>query len=102
VISRYSGISASALLTAIIPLFELDTYGDIPVMMMETVPGDTCDPTVEESFIEAVKPGYDGKIAKIERFAFYERSKGAFAIVVTGETRKYGNVILKKGVTPIV
>jgi len=95
------GITASALLAAIIPLFELDTYGDVPVMMMETVPGDTCDPTVEVAFKEAVSPGYKGPIEKIERFAFYERSKKAFAIVVTGETRKYGNVILKKGVTPI-
>jgi L-fucose mutarotase len=95
------GIPASALLAAIIPLFELDKYGEIPVMMMETVPGDTCDPSVEVAFKDAVKASYGGEIAKIERFAFYERSKKAFAIVATGETRKYGNVILKKGVTPI-
>ena len=35
-----------------------------------------------------------------ERFAFYERAKKAFAVVISGETAKYGNVILKKGVTP--
>jgi L-fucose mutarotase/ribose pyranase (RbsD/FucU family) len=55
----------------------------------------------ETSFKAALLPDYQGEIEKMERFAFYERSKAAFAIVVTGETRKYGNVILKKGVTPI-
>ncbi|RDW88404.1 L-fucose mutarotase [Coleophoma cylindrospora] len=98
---RADGISASALLEAIIPLFELDTYGVTPVIMMDVVKGDSCDPTVETSFKKAVAPGYQGEIEKMERFAFYERAKGAFCIVVTGETRKYGNVILKKGVTPI-
>ena len=39
--------------------------------------------------------------SRMERFAFYERAKKAYAIVLTGETRKYGNVILKKGVTPV-
>jgi L-fucose mutarotase len=34
----------------------------------------------------------------LERFAFYERAAGAFAVVATGETRVYGNVILRKGV----
>ena len=38
---------------------------------------------------------------RIERFAFYERAREAFAVVMTGETAKYGNIILKKGVTPI-
>jgi L-fucose mutarotase/ribose pyranase (RbsD/FucU family) len=36
-----------------------------------------------------------------QRFAFYERSKSAFAVVMTGDTRKYANIILKKGVTPV-
>lgn len=70
-------------------------------MTMQVVEGDTADPTVETAFVEALKPHYSGAIEKIERFKYYERSKGAFAIVVTGETRKYGNIILKKGVTPL-
>jgi L-fucose mutarotase len=37
----------------------------------------------------------------MERFAFYERARKAFAVVMTGETVKYGNLILKKGVTPM-
>jgi len=39
-------------------------------------------------------------IVRIDRYAFYARAQKAFAIVVTGETAKYGNILLKKGVTP--
>ncbi|MEC7274105.1 MAG: RbsD/FucU domain-containing protein, partial [Verrucomicrobiota bacterium] len=40
--------------------------------------------------------------ARVERFAFYEQARSAFAVVMTGETAKYGNIILKKGVTSIL
>ena len=40
-------------------------------------------------------------IEQVERFAFYERTREAFAVVMTGDTAKYGNIILKKGVTPV-
>ncbi|MEX1045767.1 MAG: RbsD/FucU domain-containing protein, partial [Chthoniobacterales bacterium] len=36
---------------------------------------------------------------RLDRFAFYQRAKNAYAVVMTGETAKYGNIILKKGVT---
>ncbi|KDN70422.1 putative RbsD/FucU transporter [Colletotrichum sublineola] len=94
-----TGITVSRLLAGISPLLELDNYGVVPVLMMEVVKGDTFDASVESDFRSALK--YDGEIEKLERFAFYERAKKAFAIVATGETRKYGNIILKKGVTPI-
>lgn len=70
------------------------------MIMMAVVPGDTSDETVETDFKEAVKSEYEGDIEKLERFKFYERAKGVACIVVTGEMRKYGNAILKKGVTP--
>ena len=95
---RADGLKADQLLGAIIPLFELDSYAT-PVIMMEAVKGDTLDPKVEEAYRAALK--YDGTIEQMERYAFYERAKKAYAIVLTGETRKYGNVILKKGVTPV-
>lgn len=95
---RADGVGVDALLAGIIPLFELDSYAT-PVIMMEAVPGDTLDPTVEEKYRRAM--GYTGKIERIERYAFYERAKKAYAVVVSGETAKYGNIILKKGVTPI-
>ncbi len=95
---RADGIGADTLLKAVIPLFELDAYAT-PVIMMEAVPGDTLDPAVEARYRAAL--GYEGKIERVERYAFYERAKKAYAVVVTGETAKYGNVILKKGVTPV-
>lgn len=94
---RADGVAAEALLAGVIPLFELDAYAT-PVVMMEAVPGDALDPTVEAAYRKAL--GYDGPIERMERFAFYERAKRAFAVVLTGQTAKYGNVILKKGVTP--
>ena len=86
------------LLAGIIPLFELDAYAT-PVIMMEAVPGDTLDPAVEAKYRAAM--GYEGTIERVERYAFYDRAKQAYACVISGETAKYGNIILKKGVTPI-
>ena len=86
------------MLAGIIPLFELDAYAT-PVIMMEAVPGDTLDPSVEARYRKAL--GYDGIIERVERFAFYERAKKAYAVVLSGEVAQYGNIILKKGVTPV-
>jgi len=98
IVLRADGLACDALLAGVIPLFELDAYAT-PVVMMEAVKGDTLDPAVEAAYRKAL--GYAGKIEQMERFAFYERAKKAYAIVLTGETRKYGNIILKKGVTPV-
>ena len=95
---RADGIGADRLLAGIIPLFELDAYAT-PVVMMAPVPGDSLDPSVEAKYRRAL--GYEGKIEQMERYAFYERAKKAYAVVITGETAKYGNVILKKGGTPV-
>ena len=95
---RADGLDADQLLAGIIPLFELDAYAT-PVIMMEAVPGDTLDPAVEARYRKAL--GYDGIIERVERFAFYERAKKAYAVVLSGEVAQYGNIILKKGVTPV-
>ena len=100
---RADGLRVPELLRAILPLFELDAYVEHPLVMMSAVPGDTLDPTVEESYLKAVNETNPQikAFGHEERFAFYERTKKAYAVVVTGETSKYGNIILKKGVTPI-
>ena len=95
---RADGLDADQLLAGIIPLFELDAYAT-PVIMMEAVPGDTLDPAVEARYRKAL--GYEGVIERVERFAFYERAKKAYAVVLSGEIAQYGNIILKKGVTPV-
>ena len=98
-VMRADGVGADRLLAGIIPLLELDSYAT-PVVMMAPVPGDELDPDVERRYRAAL--GYEGEIERVERFAFYERAKRAYAVVVSGETAKYGNVILKKGVTPVM
>ncbi len=95
---RADGLGCAELLKGLAPLFELDSYAT-PVIMMAPVPGDSLDPKVEKRYRAAL--GYDGKIEQMERYAFYERAKKAYAVVLTGETAKYGNIILKKGVTPV-
>jgi L-fucose mutarotase len=87
----------------ILPLFEIDTYVNDPVVMMNAVNADTLDSTVEEAYLILIKQYYPEApaITRIDRFAFYERARNAFAIVITGELAKYGNIILKKGVTPV-
>ena len=100
---RLDGLRIPDLLDGILPLFALDTYVGSPLMMMDAVPGDTLDPQVEASYRVVVDRHWPNTppIGRIERFAFYERTRDAFAVVMTGETAKYGNIILKKGVTPI-
>ena len=95
---RADGLAADVLLKGVIPLFELDSYAT-PLVMMEAVAGDALDPAVEQAYRTAL--GYTGEIERMERHAFYERARKAYAIVLTGETRKYGNIILKNGVTPV-
>jgi L-fucose mutarotase len=99
---RADGLRIPDLLDAVLPLFELDGYVDAPVVMMDAVPGDRLDPAGEARYRAAVDrhAPRTPPLARIERFAFYERARRAFVIVMTGETAKYGNVLLKKGVTP--
>ena len=98
---RADGVRISTLLDAIIPVFELDSYAP-PLVMMQVVAGDTLDPQVEIDYLQAIRR-HDPKAPapeRIDRFAFYDRAKKAYAVLMTGELRKYGNILLKKGVTP--
>lgn len=95
---RADGIPVADLLAGILPLLELDAYVDHPVVMMAPVPGDSLDDVLMAK-VHALVPAE--KVEHIERFAFYERARKVFAVVVTGETAKYGNILLKKGVTPL-
>ena len=99
---RADGVKIPALLDGILPLFELDSYVDSPLIMMAAVEGDSLDPSVEASYQAEIDKHCPDKsvISRIDRFAFYERAQDAFAVLMTGELAKYGNIILKKGVTP--
>jgi L-fucose mutarotase len=99
---RADGVTVDVLLEGILPLLVLDTYGDAPLTMMDAVPGDVLDPAVEARYravIDRHAPGTPPP-ARLERYAFYERARGAFAVVMTGEVAKYGNLLVRKGVTP--
>ncbi len=99
---RADGLGIAPLLDAILPLLELDAYAPDPLVMMAAVEGDSLDPTVEAGYQVVIGKHVPSApaVTRIERFAFYERAKQAFAVVATGELAKYGNIILKKGVTP--
>ncbi|MDR1598989.1 MAG: L-fucose mutarotase [Oscillospiraceae bacterium] len=98
---RCDGQAVPPLLDAILRLLPLDTYVDAPVALMAVVPGDPVgdSPAIWSDYraiIERHAPGT--RIETVERFAFYERARKAYAIAQTGETALYANVILKKGV----
>lgn len=99
---RADGLRIPDLLDAILPLFILDTYVESPLIMMAAVSGDQLDPAVETSYRQPIDKHWPNTppIQRIDRFDFYDKAKQAYAILMTGETVKYGNIILKKGVTP--
>jgi L-fucose mutarotase len=97
---RADGHGVPELLDAILALYPLDTFVSEPVALMEVVPGDNTVPEIWDRYREivAARAGKDIGIEHVERFAFYERAKQAYAIVATGEAALYANIILKKGV----
>ena len=97
---RADGHSIPMLLDAILRLFPLDAYVDKPAALMQVVPGDPVETPIWRTYREIVEAqaGLTDGFEEVERFAFYERSKQAYAIVATGETALYANLILKKGV----
>jgi L-fucose mutarotase len=100
---RADGLRIPDLLDGILPLFVLDEYVDDPIVMMAAVEGDTLDPQVEADYLVSIRKHAPRApvITHIDRFAFYDRARSAFAVIMTGELAKYGNILLKKGVTPV-
>lgn len=98
---RMDGHGAAEVLDAILQVFPLDTYVEKPVNLMEVMPGDTVETPIWDTYREVVAK-YDERgaraIGQIERFAFYEEAKKVYAIIATGETALYANIMLQKGV----
>ncbi|MBO7746090.1 fucose isomerase [Paenibacillus sp. MWE-103] len=97
---RCDGHAIPELLDAVLTLYPLDQYVDKPASLMEVVPGDKAETPIWEAYGRIVRErtGLEASFEKLERFAFYERARGAYAIVATGEGAQYANLILKKGV----
>ncbi len=97
---RADGHGGVEMLDAILNLFPLDTYAEKNVMLMQVVPGDTVETPIWDEY-QATMEKYEKdniRIEHIERFAFYDRAKTAYAVIATGEKALYANLILKKGV----
>ena len=99
-VARLDGIPATEVLEAVLRIMPLDAFVDDPAQTMQVVGNPSAVPEIVARFQEIVDNEADNpaQIRTLERFAFYERAKAAYAIVQTGETRLYGNIILKKGV----
>ncbi|XP_076830696.1 fucose mutarotase [Brachyhypopomus gauderio] len=101
---RADGLHIPELLEAILKLLPLDTYVALPAAVMDLVASDREQGLQVPVWLRysqlLTQAGSHGNLEMIERFAFYERAKKAFAVVATGETALYGNIIIKKGVIP--
>ena len=96
---RLDGHSVPEILDAILQLFPLDPYVEAPVSLMEVVPGDPVETPIWDEYAKIVEKHEPGtKIGHIERFAFYDVARKCYAIIATGETALYANIILQKGV----
>ena len=100
IVIRADGHGVPEMLDAILQLIPLDQYVDQPAALMKVVPGDPVVPVIWDEYRALLKKhGEDpDKVEMMERFAFYDRAKNAYAVIATGETAIYANVLLKKGV----
>ncbi len=100
IVIRADGHGVPEILDAVLRVLPLDTYTPQPVGLMEVVKGDNVETPIwaeYEKLLNKYEPEHHD-IEYIERFAFYERAKGAYLIISTGEKALYANILLKKGV----
>ncbi len=99
-IVRLDGQPIPQILEAVLRLFPLDTYVEKPVLLMAVTPGEKVQPTIWEDYRKVIRRSNEPftDFEYVERFAFYERAKKSYAVVATGESALYANIILKKGV----
>lgn len=97
---RLDGLTVTAVTDAILSVMPLDDFVPEAAWRMEVVGDPEAEQPIFAEFrkILAAHEGPAAHLASLERFAFYERAKAAYAIVATGEARLYGNIVLKKGV----
>lgn len=97
---RADGLGCVILLDAILRLFPLDQYIEKPVALMAVVAGDPYKPVIWDDYRTVVQKHETNFIDfdYVERFAFYERSRKAYAVLATSEMALYANIMIKKGV----
>ena len=100
IVIRMDGHGIPEILEAILKLLPLDQYVEKPVALMERCTGDNADVSIWEKYKKILKASGEGSaksIQMLERFAFYDEAKKAYAVIATGETSQYANIILQKG-----
>lgn len=101
IVIRMDGHGAPEVLEAILKVFPLDTYVEKPVNLMEVMAGDPVETPIWDTY-ETIVSKYDTRgaaaVGQIERFAFYDAAREAYAIIATGESALYANIMLQKGV----
>ncbi len=101
IVIRCDGHGVPELLDAILQVMPLDSYVEKPMNLMEVMPGDPVKTPIWDTYKEIVAK-HDERgaacVGNIERFQFYEEAKKAYAIIATGESAVYANVMLQKGV----
>ena len=97
---RLDGVSAPRALQAILTVLPIDDFVDDPCLRIEVVGDPAAVPEVCVEFQQVLDAATANsvRLAEVDRFAFYDRARQAFAVVQTGETRLYGDVLVKKGV----
>ncbi len=93
---RADGLGCTQLLEAILQLFPLDPYVEKPVGLMAVVPGDPYQPVIWEEYRDVIwkyEPDFKD-FEYVERFAFYERARQAYAVLASSEMAVYANIIL--------
>lgn len=98
---RCDGHGVPELLDAILALMPLDHLTPTPVTLMQVTPGEDVETPIWNLYGELIQK-YDPRgastVEKLERYAFYEKSRTCYAIVATGESALYANIMLQKGV----
>ena len=99
---RMENLTCAEAIEAVLSVMPLDTFVDDSAARMEIVGAPDEIPPVQEEVQRAIDAaeGRSWPMMSIERFAFYERSKKAYAVVQTGERRFYGCFAFRKGVIP--
>ncbi len=101
IVVRADGHGVPELLEAILKLMPLDTYVEKPVSLMQVMKGDNTKTPIWDTYKKIIRENDsrgDDAVAEIERFKFYDEAKTAYAIIATGETAVYANIMLQKGV----
>ena len=101
IVIRCDGHGVPEILDAILQVFPLDTYVEKPANLMQVMDGDDVETPIWDTYKEIIakhdERGGDA-VGNIERFAFYDEAKTAYAIIATSEKALYANIMLQKGV----